>query len=887
MSRKWQRVKAWDDQHLRGAWTPLRLTLRLFSSVWFGIGLLVVVALYGVVASVPIGLLALGPTWAVYIASLLATLFVVALVPTLLMRLALGGVGRGVRFSLTVFALLGLGVAAAGGWYRFVWPLVHYDPITGSGFRLFPDFVRDHLATTARRLPGFEMTELEFYAWWPLRMVLLLFVTNMIVATVRRIEFNLKNLGVLTVHTGIVVIAFGSILYGRFKKEGDTILFAAAPTAPEATPGRAQTRFYDNTEVVLYVAQQLGLGGQPRWEQRLIRRMPRYNEYALDAGVPGRSYWSSIGRLDARQHDRGRALALDVPPGAGQFVDPDVRFRIVGYAPYAEPAADWIERAAHVPGDGSDAVNPMRIVELQATLPPEMMDASTDGTARFRFPMMPERPADRVRTNAVIGLEYRFAMAPERFAELATPLPAGTEHGLLISAPRPDGTRFETAVPVRAGERFELPAIGWSVGVKELHPTPPFPIITPGYEGATSSVAVLELSRLDEAGGDRIERWVYHRFPELDQDLAGTQEDGRPIRADADEEAIRIRLLDASKLQVFYDEDADGGIRAIVRQPGGDVRVVGALEGGSRIDQLMPNDEGASIDLEIVERWAHAQRFDRPDPVLESEQDRRFVGTHDRAMAAVEVWLAGADGAVAWSSVVWLPFQKYMGIGLADPAVVTLPDGRSVRVAFGRRQHRFPGFQIEMLDFEMIAYDHRGAPRDYQSVVRVAPSIISDRALDIEPYDHVVKLNNPLRAPFHWDDGRSWLFNAARRLAGGLNPNQFKLSQAGWDQQGWQQTQELVDQGLLDRPRVQFTILGVGNNAGIHVIALGSIMMGVGIPWAFYVKPWMVRRERRRLQAAHVGARQAGSTAEAKAGRRRSGSASERAAAGAKAEATA
>jgi hypothetical protein len=40
----------------------------------------------------------------------------------------------------------------------------------------------------------------------------------------------------------------------------------------------------------------------------------------------------------------------------------------------------------------------------------------------------------------------------------------------------------------------------------------------------------------------------------------------------------------------------------------------------------------------------------------------------------------------------------------------------------------------------------------------------------------------------------------------------------------------------------------VGNNPGIHVIAFGGILMGMGIPWAFYVKPWLVQREKKRLQ---------------------------------------
>ena len=45
MSRKWEQVKAWDEAHLTGGWSPLRWVLRLFSSVWFGVSLLVFFAI--------------------------------------------------------------------------------------------------------------------------------------------------------------------------------------------------------------------------------------------------------------------------------------------------------------------------------------------------------------------------------------------------------------------------------------------------------------------------------------------------------------------------------------------------------------------------------------------------------------------------------------------------------------------------------------------------------------------------------------------------------------------------------------------------------------------------------------------------------------------------
>ncbi|MEO0630177.1 MAG: hypothetical protein AAFY46_05555, partial [Planctomycetota bacterium] len=132
------------------------------------------------------------------------------------------------------------------------------------------------------------------------------------------------------------------------------------------------------------------------------------------------------------------------------------------------------------------------------------------------------------------------------------------------------------------------------------------------------------------------------------------------------------------------------------------------------------------------------------------------------------------------------------------------------------------------------------------SWARLAPATGSPAALD-EFYDHVTKLNAPLKAPFLWSDDRGVVSNVAGELVSHLSPYQFKFSQAGWDRSGWEETQAEVDAGLRERPTVRFTILGVGNNPGIHVIALGGILMGVGIPWAFYVKPWLVKRRKQKI----------------------------------------
>ena len=98
--------------------------------------------------------------------------------------------------AATVTALFALTVAALALWRAFAWPMLRWDPSQGTGVRLFAGFCDAYASTTMRRLPAFEMTELEFYSWWPLRVTLLAFVANMVVATVRRIDDCGRAVGV-------------------------------------------------------------------------------------------------------------------------------------------------------------------------------------------------------------------------------------------------------------------------------------------------------------------------------------------------------------------------------------------------------------------------------------------------------------------------------------------------------------------------------------------------------------------------------------------------------------------------------------------------------------------------------------------------------------------
>lgn len=815
MSQKWRRSQQWDKDHFPGWAQPLRWLLHAFSTITLAVCLLVCVVIYAILASVPIGLLAQIPTYLIYALTALLSIALIAIplvvVPRVVLRKA--GAPRALRFVLAVGGIICSILLGAWIWLRVAWPALHYDPVTGRGLMLFADFVRDYKATTLRRLPGVEMSELEFYSWWPLRIVLLAFVTNMVIATIRRIEFRFENLGVLTVHTGIVTIALGSVYYTGLKKEGDTIVFAGNPTpAGETTIGPPSGVFYDNTRVALFIDQFKG------WEQRPLTGIPRYNDYGPFADPP-------------------RGLDLSVMQTRTSLVDQDIRFRVVGYASYADLAAEPVKatdaEAAREIAAGTD--RPVRFVDLLSSIPDAQGRVPSGPVHRYRFE--PRSPAARASTENLLSVEYTRGMSDARWRDLAEPLPPGVRNALAIEIP---AANYRAVLPVTRGQKLPLGDTGYTLEVEDLAPEPPFPIITKGYEGATSSIAIV---RVTSSTGDTFTRWVYSRFPEINQDMLDTvNAQGMPTRRDADP-SIRIGYIDANFLSVNLDERADGSVRAIVRLPSSEVRVTENV--GTTLD-LVPD----RIAVAISDRWAHAAAVERPIPVPAIEQDKRFVGTHDRAALGVEVSVDLGPTAPerAWSTVVWLPFVKYLEIADDLVRTVVIPDGRTLRLGFGRLRHPLPGFDIRLVDFQMIAYDHRGSPRDYQSTVLVTPSASTSHAPRFEAFTHVTKLNAPLTAPQHYDEKRSDVSNLIARLASGLSPNQYKFSQAGWDAEMWKQTQEMVDAGQIKRPFVRYTILGVGNNPGIHIIALGAILMALGIPWAFYVKPLIVQRKKRRIQ---------------------------------------
>ena len=75
-----------------------------------------------------------------------------------------------------------------------------------------------------REMRGFEMTEYEWFHWWPFKWLIAFLCLNMTIVTIRKIPFTLLTVGVWAIHTGVIVLVLGCMVYFSQKVEGDVLI---------------------------------------------------------------------------------------------------------------------------------------------------------------------------------------------------------------------------------------------------------------------------------------------------------------------------------------------------------------------------------------------------------------------------------------------------------------------------------------------------------------------------------------------------------------------------------------------------------------------------------------------------------------------------------------
>jgi hypothetical protein len=735
----------------------------------------------------------------------------------------------------------------------------------------------------------FEMTEFEWFHWWPFDLLMILISANIVVTTLRRIPFRPVNYGVWMIHGGIIVLVVGSFIYFGLKIEGDTPVARRKVVAEfDAVQPDGSTR-RESIELVVSPGQRIERGDgaarialevrsvDPAWElltgdekgkrvysvtvmverdgKRYLRQLlaghPELTEDLVFTDDHTQPVKRAVKETGKPIFDESLAMRLDYQPQEWLYLRNDLR---KSWALYIRPkgAAEWTERPIDglplyndyisarddVIQQGGDEVLPIDAIEVAvpAVSPEDPLKDVTftvDGYLRYAIPRT--RVADAgplAPLNPIVLVKVRSDRGQEEaYRVVAFDAQKSRADGGLL--------RFVHLGAERELERFmRQPSLsiripGRNIEVREVirevaasNPDAPFVEIQGsapegkapyGYRvvnvqdglpigGTTVAVAIVEL----RTPKGLFRRWVFDD-PRLTRDVRD------PVAADAH----GAPKIEDDTIDIAFD--SGNGLAFVVVAHGpeeGRLRVVSAVTPTPSATEAkigVPVPIGSGLSVEIDELFVRG-RFETKPQVIPREQRQR-----DAMEAFAQARLVLPDGRREW-----IPFTQWVFDSEADalrrgryePRTVRLPNGREYEVLFSRQ--RLPlGTQVALEEFVLTAHmggytGETGSIRDYRSRLRF-------RDGESAPWSDTVdtSMNSPAQ------HGRLWYFQAQ-----------------------WDPPDARAEPGEVPSAGLNYTVLGVGNREGVHIQLAGCVIAVAGMIYAFYVKPVIKRRRREEVLAA-------------------------------------
>jgi len=742
-----------------------------------------------------------------------------------------------------------------------------------------------------REARGLEMTEFEWFHWWPFYVLMGLFSVTLIVTTLRRIRLNMVNLGVWMIHTGIITLVIGSVIYFATKIEGDVPIARARmnievpgqePVSMLVMPGSTATvgtgpeawSFLvtsidpewellsgDDAGVRAYSVSVSVRSPQQQFIRQVILGYPQYTEDLVASGDPNQPFARAIKVVGTPVVDESLSISL-VPDVRDRFhvmnssalylrevvEQPDGS--IVGVTPWVERPVEGLPRFNNYLSrlgttwpavyESRTRVEPLDI-KVASVQEGDPLDGSTIRVTDYlRAALLETRtepggdtlaPAAKVNFVTSDGRTQRY----ELFA--MDPSSSNADPSLMQFTWIDDDARFESL----------------------MNPLPPRVVIeVPGDSPRTWTIPIESLSELD---------------PDLPmQEVEGTAYSWRPVRYD---EHISIEGRDISMLRVEIEKDGDRWMRWVFDDPSfnGDLHLPAPGEGvsdhtmGRReldagiemrfepstrppapvllvagpdasrlrlVTSFKPGEPSVARDVIVGEAMelvpgitmtvptysANTTTSTRPAIVPRSQQDPAIGNQY--SMIRTEV--PGSGGREAWLAYHHWPFES-RGEVLRRfpwrPTTVQLEDGRTIQLMLSRRSEALPA-EVSLIGFD--TQDHIGGfTGSTSSVMNWTSQVRFDDAIGSHEVD--ISVNDPAEQDGYWFFQSQWDPPDPARFTG-----------------------DIPSLGL------NYTVLGVGNRRGVWVQLAGSILMVIGLMYAFYVKPVLVRRRQESAIAMAGGA---------------------------------
>ncbi len=554
-----------------------------------------------------------------------------------------------------------------------------------------------------------EMTDLQFFDAWPMRILLALLALNLTVVTLRRIPLTLYKLGVWTVHIGILTLIGGSVWYFSHKQEGSVRIFLH----------HSVDSYFDANERALY-AFAIDKNGAVQTATSTMTPLPTLpifyehlasNHKPLDIALPAKT----LGEISP---------ALQ-----------NVTAKIVGYYPAATMENTWSVDPNAVADANGDAPNPAIRVSM-----------ALEGVSSGQW-LIGKRPADRVldAPGAPFGIEYLYHPSAERIEDLATEFPGPA--GVIVRVPKLGIVRCYPADP------------GTTVAVEGTPYTLTFgdqqtmPLISKGYEGSMSNSLMVTVKKSGQwsvvsgqkdGKAEEFNRMVLTRYPERSPDFV-TGADGKQKRIqDRVDNDIQIDFEDASRDQFWIVDPLDRPMELIHRRAGSAAAGGG---GGGGVERL-PITVGKPLEVKVSTVPMTVTVLERalgmvatPVPVIiPVERRERSISAMDVMQnSVVEMEVSGQRG--EWKKRVFVPFSQFAQVGDPpggrQPGVIEVPGFGRVGFLLSTVRRELPS-AVTLADFHAVKYP--GAENSYENYISTLA--VKDKA-DGAERTLVAQLNDP------------------------------------------------------------------------------------------------------------------------------------------------
>jgi hypothetical protein len=588
-----------------------------------------------------------------------------------------------------------------------------------------------------------DVTTLQFFDAPPMITLMLLLALTLITVTLRRIELNLYRVGVWMVHTGIITLLTGLFLYFGLKHEGMVRIFM----------NQTVKDYYDTTDRALYI------------------RVPQ--AAGADSTASTMYPLLSLPIYQARNAANGRPLNIQIPPEQFSGINPalsNLGIRVVGYYPYSQLAPYAIPRPPDTPSD-----QPVVGVNISAS-----------GQAMGSQLLVGSSPTGRVTDDptSAFSIEYLYHPSAVRLAQLTTSLPG--KDSIIVDLPAYHLHRVYSLTPdktiVLAGTPYTL------IPRQQIN----MPLISPGYQGASSSGYIIDVNRNDPDGKVfHFQRVALFRYPEKSVDFVFPNGQ-RQLVPNLIDHQLNITYFDAGRDQFWIIEDNSGKFSLIQRAAGGAVVQYPIALG----QPVGVNISGISAEFSLDQIASVGMR---PELIPANQRQPQVEDTMDNCVLELQV----NDG--RWQSQpVYVPYQQFGFAGDLPPIPVDVPGIGNFSFVFSQLKRPLP-IAITLLDCQEVFYTGSdNFPRDFLSKVRMTDLQTGQSNMAL------IHLNHPAK------------------VAG------LSLFQARFGR---------------DSTGTPFTVLGVGNTHAFWVMLTGIVMIISGIGYAFYVKPVLLNIKKKQLAA--------------------------------------